>query len=137
MDITFHCEDIEFHLPDETQVIDWIKKVVVSEGKELGAISIVFTSDEYLLKVNIEYLEHNYFTDIITFDYCNDLIVSGDLLLSVDRVRENAKSFDVYFITEIRRVIVHGVLHLCGYKDKTSEEQTEMRKKEDTYLAIY
>ena len=137
MDITFHCEDIQFDLPDDKQVIDWLKKVVVSEEKELGEISIVFTSDEYLLKVNNEYLKHDYFTDIITFDYCNDIIVSGDLLISVDRVQENAKSFGVSFITELRRVIVHGVLHLCGYKDKTDEEQTEMREKEDTYLAIY
>ena len=137
MEITFHSEDILFDFSDEELVVDWIHRVIGAEKKELGEISIIFTSDKYLLSVNKEYLKHDYFTDIITFDYCNDIIVAGDLFISIDRVNENAESFEVSFITELRRVIVHGVLHLCGYKDKTDEQQKEMRGKEDTFLNIF
>ena len=104
------------------------------EAKTLGEISIIFVSDSYLLEMNQKYLNHDYYTDIITFDYCEMNIVSGDLFISVDRVQENAESFDVDFLTELKRVMIHGVLHLCGYKDKTEEEERMMRELENKYL---
>ena len=104
------------------------------EAKILGDISIIFVSDPYLLEMNQKYLNHDYYTDIITFDYCDMNIVSGDLFISVDRVQENAETFDVDVLTELHRVMIHGVLHLCGYKDKTEEEERNMRELENKYL---
>ena len=104
------------------------------EAKILGDISIIFVSDSYLLEMNQKYLNHDYYTDIITFDYCDMNIVSGDLFISVDRVQENAETFDVDVLTELHRVMIHGVLHLCGYKDKTEEEERNMRELENKYL---
>jgi len=111
-----------------------LSNVVKTELKELGDISIIFVSDQYLLEMNQKYLNHDYFTDIITFDYCDHNVVSGDLFISVDRVKENADSFNVDELTEIHRVMIHGVLHLCGYKDKTEEEEKNMRLLENKYL---
>ncbi len=111
----------------------WLSKVCESESNKLGDISLVFCSDNYLLKVNQDYLQHDYFTDIITFDYEGESI-SGDLFISVDRVRDNARANSITFLNELHRVVVHGVLHLLGYKDKTTEEKQEMRSKEDFYL---
>ena len=111
-----------------------LSNVVKTELKELGDISIIFVSDSYLLEMNQKYLNHDYFTDIITFDYCEHNIISGDLFISVDRVKENADSFNVDELTEIHRVMIHGVLHLCGYKDKTEEEEKNMRLLENKYL---
>ena len=111
-----------------------LSNVVKTELKELGDISIIFVSDQYLLEMNQKYLNHDYFTDIITFDYCEDNVISGDLFISVDRVKENADSFNVDELTEIHRVMIHGVLHLCGYKDKTEEEEMNMRLLENKYL---
>jgi rRNA maturation RNase YbeY len=111
-----------------------LSNVVKTELKELGDISIIFVSDQYLLEMNQKYLSHDYFTDIITFDYCEHNIISGDLFISVDRVKENADSFNVDELTEIHRVMIHGVLHLCGYKDKTEEEEKNMRLLENKYL---
>ena len=111
-----------------------LSNVVKTELKELGDISIIFVSDQYLLEINQKYLNHDYFTDIITFDYCEDNVISGDLFISVDRVKENADSFNVDELTEIHRVMIHGVLHLCGYKDKTEEEEKNMRLLENKYL---
>ena len=111
-----------------------LTNVVKTELKELGDISIIFVSDQYLLEMNQKYLNHDYFTDIITFDYCEHNIISGDLFISVDRVKENADSFNVDELTEIHRVMIHGVLHLCGYKDKTEEEEKNMRLLENKYL---
>lgn len=111
-----------------------LSNVVKTELKELGDISIIFVSDQYLLEMNQKYLNHDYFTDIITFDYCEDNVISGDLFISVDRVKENADSFNVDELTEIHRVMIHGVLHLCGYKDKTEEEEKYMRLLENKYL---
>jgi rRNA maturation RNase YbeY len=111
-----------------------LSNVVKTELKELGDISIIFVSDQYLLEMNQKYLNHDYFTDIITFDYCEDNVISGDLFISVDRVKENADSFNVDELTEIHRVMIHGVLHLCGYKDKTEEEENNMRLLENKYL---
>ena len=104
---------------------NWLKQVVIQEKKILGEIVCVFCDDKYLLEKNIKYLNHDYLTDVITFNYCEDRTVSGDILISVERVRENAKSYNVSFFTEIKRVIVHGLLHLLGYDDKTNLNQME------------
>lgn len=114
----------------------WLSEVVTIETKKLGDITLVFCSDDYLLKVNQEYLDHDYYTDIITFDYSEDDFVSGDLFISIDRVKENAETNNVSFINELNRVVVHGVLHLCGYKDKSESEERTMRSKEDQMLKL-
>ena len=111
-----------------------LTSLVKEEGKLLGDVSVIFVSDDYLLEINQSYLNHDYYTDIITFDYCEQNVISGDLFISVDRVRENADVFNVDFGTELHRVIIHGVLHLCGYKDKTEENEKEMRILENKYL---
>lgn len=111
-----------------------VERLILKEGKELGLINVICVSDEYLLDMNIKHLNHDYFTDIITFDYTNDLIVSGDLYVSVDRVADNAMLNAVSVNNEFLHVCVHGVLHLCGYKDKTDAEIVVMREKEDFYL---
>ena len=122
---------------NERVLIEWLSDVVRSEGGVLGEITVVFMNDNELLEYNKEYLKHNYYTDIITFDYTDSGVVSGDLLISVDRVRENASNLSQSFINELHRVCVHGVLHLLGYKDKTPEDQKVMRTKEDFYLDKY
>lgn len=112
----------------------WLEDVCASEGKTLSAVSVVFVSDDDLLEMNRQYLDHDYFTDIITFDYCEEDEVLGDLFVSVDRVRDNAANLNAVFEDELYRVLVHGVLHLCGYGDKSVEEGSVMRQKEDFYL---
>lgn len=115
----------------------WLQRTVISEGFECGDVNLVFCSDEHLLGVNKAYLNHDYYTDIVTFDYCEEGVVSGDLFISVDRVLDNAKAYKVSFLNELRRVCVHGVLHLSGYGDKTESEIEQMRSKEDFYLNKY
>lgn len=115
---------------------NWLSKVTALEQKEMGDITLIFCSDEYLLNVNREYLDHDYYTDIITFDYTEDNIVSGDLFISLDRVGDNAQIHTVDFINELNRVVVHGVLHLCGYKDKSEEDEKLMRSKENQMLQL-
>ena len=110
--------------------------VAESEVKRLGDISIIFCSDPYILDINQRYLQHDYFTDIITFDYCEGKVLSGDLFISIDTVRENATEYGASFEEELNRVMVHGLLHLIGYDDHTPAEQQEMRGKEDYYLSI-
>ncbi|WP_294670662.1 rRNA maturation RNase YbeY [uncultured Fluviicola sp.] len=114
----------------------WYSNVCEVESKVLGEISIIFCSDEHLLEMNKEYLEHDYYTDIITFDYTQDNVVSGDLFISVDRVQDNADEFDTLFRDELHRVCVHGLLHLCGYKDKTESDEELMRSKENEMLEL-
>lgn len=114
----------------------WISKVLEQEGFEIAEIALIFCSDDYLLKVNQDFLEHDFYTDIITFDYCEDKLISGDLFISVDRVIENSQDFNVTFHQELHRVIIHGVLHLCGYTDKTTEQETIMRQKETESLLL-
>lgn len=111
-----------------------IGSLIQKEEKIFGDISVIFCSDEYLLKINEQYLGHNYYTDIVTFDYVEKSVISGDLFISVDRVAENAEKYGNSFIEELHRVLIHGVLHLVGYKDNTTEEQSLMRDKEDFYL---
>lgn len=112
-----------------------LPKLIQSENKECGPINLIFCDDEKIIEVNKEYLSHDYYTDIITFDYSISQIISGDLFISVDRVKENADLFAKTFENELMRVVFHGVLHLCGYNDKTSEESLIMRSKEDYYLS--
>ena len=113
---------------------EWIKRVVNSEKKIVGDIIFVFCNDDYLLEKNIQFLKHNTLTDVITFDYCNDKKVSGDILISIDRVIENSELFNVTFLKELDRVMVHGLLHLLGYKDKTKNDSKLMKLKEDFYI---
>jgi probable rRNA maturation factor len=112
----------------------WLSDVCDAEDKELSELNIVFCSDEYLLKKNVEFLNHDYYTDIITFDYCVDSLIVGDLFISIDRVKENAELNHVSVENELYRVLVHGVLHLCGYKDKSEDDEIMMRYKEGFYL---
>src|SRR5690554_3326702 len=115
---------------------EWFIKVVENEGKTLSNITVVLGSDDWLLEQNKSFLKHDYYTDIITFDYCEMDFISGDLLISIDRVNDNAKNYNVSRETELNRVLVHGLLHLCGYGDKTEKEIEILRKKEDYYLTL-
>jgi len=114
-----------------------LSSLIKEEHKQEGVITVVFCSDEFLLEMNRAHLEHDYYTDIITFDYCEGDFVSGDLFVSVDRVFENSKNERVEFLNELARVCVHGVLHLCGYGDKSEIEQVSMRQKEEYYLRLF
>lgn len=135
IDINF--EDIEpINEVNKYFLTQWLDKVTQLENKKLGDLTFIFTSDDYLLKVNQQYLEHDYYTDIITFDYCEDDYVIGDLFISIDRVKDNAQTNNTTFQNELNRVIVHGVLHLCGYKDKSEVDEQLMRQKENQMLAL-
>ena len=134
--VRYYCEDIKFIFKNKLANNRWLKMVAGSEIKTLGDISIIFCSDNYILDVNLRYLHHDYFTDVITFDYCEGNRLSGDLFISVDSVRENAVEFGTEFDDELHRVIVHGLLHLIGYDDHTPEDQKQMRAKEDYYLSL-
>ena len=133
--INLFFEDVENFDLDPVFLTSWLSGTCVEELKVLEEVNLIFCSDEYLLKMNIEYLQHDYYTDIISFDYCEDDKILGDLFISKDRVLENSIDNNVSFVFELQRVIVHGVLHLCGYKDKTDEEAALMRSKEDFYLS--
>lgn len=115
----------------------FVKELVAHEGKQLKELSLVFTDDEYLLEVNKQYLNHDYFTDVITFDYSDFPNVSGDVMVSLDRVKDNAQSMNLDFETELYRVVFHGTLHLCGYKDKKKDDAAIMRSKEDFYIQMF
>jgi rRNA maturation RNase YbeY len=132
--ISFISEEIIFSLKNKTVVKNWIKQTIATEGKRVGVISVVFCNDDYLLEVNKTYLNHDFYTDIITFDDCEGDLLSGDLMISIDRVKENALEQKVEFLDELHRVIIHGVLHLIGYKDKQPKDEKLMRQKEDFYL---
>lgn len=136
--ISIHYIDIE-EVPDlhPELLVLWLEEAVDSEGLVCGDLNLIFCSDDHLLGVNRDYLDHDYYTDIITFDYRENEVVSGDLFISVDRVLDNSKAFNEPFLKELRRVCVHGVMHLCGYGDKTDEESAQMRIKEDFYLNNY
>ena len=132
--IEIFYEDIQPFNLHKKVIKKYIKQLIINEIYKLGEVSIIFCSDNFLLDINKEYLNHNYFTDIITFNYVEDTTISGDLFISVDRVRENAREYKTSFEKELFRVIFHGVLHLIGYNDKTKEEQKVMREKENFYL---
>ncbi|MCQ2164321.1 MAG: rRNA maturation RNase YbeY [Bacteroidales bacterium] len=134
--ISYYNEDISFNLKAKLLNNRWLKMVIESEIKKTGDISIIFCSDNYILDVNMKYLQHDYFTDIITFDYCEGNRISGDLFISIDSVRENAIHYGVDFETELDRVMVHGVLHLIGYDDHSPEDIAVMREKENYYIQM-
>lgn len=157
--ISFHSEDIEFTLNKKTLIREWISDTIKREKQKAGDISYVFCSDDYLLKLNKDYLDHDTLTDIITFDYSEGegekgegdrgqgkggrgnpkpetRIVSGDIFISLDRIKENAGKFSVSLEDELHRVMIHGVLHLCGYKDKSKADKAEMTAREDFYLNL-
>lgn len=134
--INFNYET-DFNLDNEVAVAAWLTNVITSEDKKEGEINYIFCDDEYLLKINLEYLNHDTLTDIISFDYSMGNEIHGDIFISVERVKENASDFNVSFEDELKRVLVHGVLHYCGYKDKSEEDELMMRSKEDEKLALF
>ena len=134
MPVFFHNEDVDFPIQQKNKKKRWLKDVIEHLDFKLGNISVVFCSDNYLLNLNKKHLNHNYYTDVITFNYCSNKTISGDIFVSVDRVRAFSLDTNTPFLSEINRVIVHGVLHLCGFDDKKPEEILRMRKLEDLYL---
>ncbi len=134
--VSYFTEDTKFAFKEKRLTNRWLKLVAESEIRRLGDISIIFCSDNYILDVNMKYLQHDYFTDIITFDYCEKDILSGDLFISIDSVRENALFYGTEFENELNRVMVHGLLHLIGYDDHTEEDIAVMRQKENYYLEM-
>lgn len=134
--VSYHFEDTDFLFKGKVRNNSWLRLVAESEIRRLGDISIIFCSDNYILDMNQKFLGHDYFTDIITFDYCQGDVLSGDLFISIDSVRENARDFGQDFQQELARVMVHGILHLIGYDDHTKAQQKEMRSKEDYYLSL-
>lgn len=136
MAITFNSEDTKFNIQGyKREVASWMRSAAQEEGFRVGDINVVFCSDSYLLGINRQYLQHDYYTDIITFDYCEDGVLSGDLFISVDTVLGNAAEYKVMFHVELLRVIIHGIMHLAGYKDKTDVDAAKMRERENHYLA--
>lgn len=134
--ISFNKVDLPFQLKQATIMRNWIASTIQHERKSVGSISINFCSDKYLLRMNKEHLQHDYYTDIITFDFCENKTISGDIYISVERVKENAQVLGQPYTIEMKRVIIHGILHLCGYKDKTKQDARLMREKEDYYLSL-
>lgn len=134
--ISFNYE-LEFKLQDESLYAEWISQVIRSECKKEGDINYVFCDDDYILQINQQYLNHDYYTDIISFDYCVGNELHGDIFISIDRVRENATDYNVSFDEELKRVLIHGVLHYCGYKDKTDDEELLMRSKENNAIEMF
>ena len=134
--ISFNYE-FDFNLADEGQISQWIALVIKSEGFKEGDINYIFCDDDYLYKLNVEFLNHDALTDIISFDYKVGKELHGDIFISVDRVNENAEEFNVKFEDELSRVMVHGILHFCNYRDKTKEDKKLMREKENFYLGQF
>lgn len=132
---------IHFFYENTSEIIEenikpWIEKIIITEEKRLGEINYIFCDDEYLLKINQDFLDHDYYTDIITFDQVRGKTISGEIFVSLQRIKDNASLISKNYEEEKKRVIAHGILHLCGYKDKTEEEQKKMRAKEDFYLSL-
>lgn len=135
--IEFFSEDVEFLLPDQDKVSEWISAVIQEHGQELENLTFIFCSDDYLHDINVEYLDHDTLTDIITFDNADEEgMIEGDIFISIDRVKDNAASIGTTFTDELHRVIIHGVLHLLGFEDKGDEAQAQMRKQEDSCLSL-
>ena len=134
--ISFNYE-IDFELPNESQISKWLSNVILSENKKEGDINYIFCDDEYLLEINQQYLDHDTLTDIISFDYCVGNELHGDIFISIERVRENASDFDVKFEEELLRVMAHGILHYCGYKDKSEDDEKLMRQKEEDKIQLF
>lgn len=134
--INFNYEN-EFSLENEEAIAKWLSEVILSENKNEGEINYIFCDDEYLHKINVDYLNHDTLTDIISFDYSLGNELNGDIFISVERVQDNANDFKVTFDEELKRVLVHGILHYCGYKDKGEKEELLMRSKEDEKVAMF
>ena len=134
--IAYYTQDTDFVFKGKQFNNKWLRMVAESDIKRIGDISIIFCSDNYILDINMKYLQHDYFTDVITFDYCEGDKLSGDLFISVDTVRENAKLYNTDFNDELNRVMVHGILHLIGYDDHSQKDKQLIRKKEDYYLSF-
>jgi rRNA maturation RNase YbeY len=134
--IHFFSEEIDFQIKKPTKTKQWIKSTIKAEGRNLEALNFIFCSDEYLLSKNIEYLDHDTLTDIITFDTSDSESIEGDIFISIDRVSDNAQKLGTSFQNELDRVMIHGVLHLIGYGDKGNEQKKLMREKEDSYLSL-
>ncbi len=127
----------DFELPNETEVSSWLSKVILSENKIEGEINYIFCDDEYLLQINQQYLNHDTLTDVISFDYSLGNELSGDIFISIERVEDNAKDYKVPFAEELNRVMLHGILHYCGFKDKTEADEQFMRNKEEEKLKMF
>ena len=134
--IEFHY-NTDFSLENEQKFVDWLNAVILSEGGELNQIDYVFCSDEEVLEMNEKYLDHDTYTDILTFDYTEGKLIAGDIFISIDRVKDNAHEFNITFEEEILRVMAHGVLHLFGFKDKSEDEVTLMRSKENEKIKLF
>jgi rRNA maturation RNase YbeY len=135
--IHFHSEQLSFSLRAKTKIRAWIEHTIQQEKRTTGAITIVFCNDHYLHQINLDYLGHDTLTDIITFDYSSQELISGDLFISYERVKQNAVTYKQTAEKELRRVMIHGILHLCGYHDKTQDQKKAMRQKEDECLFEY
>jgi probable rRNA maturation factor len=136
--INFFNEDIDFKLNGKNNFKAWLKKVAEKEGFIINDLNYIFCSDKYLHKMNLEYLDHDTYTDIITFDNSeNDNIIEGDIFISIERITDNSMTLNTQFEDETKRVIVHGLLHLCGYDDHSVEDKTEMRRLESEYILIF
>lgn len=139
-ELNFHFEDREIELPNEQKLEQWLAETAKAEGKHIGELNYIFCSDEYLYEMNVQYLQHDTYTDVITFPYEQEdepTRIDGDIFISTDRVADNAREFDLTFHEELLRVVVHGLLHLLGYEDGTKEEKNQMRNKEDFYLRAW
>ncbi|KFF09262.1 rRNA maturation RNase YbeY [Chryseobacterium luteum] len=133
--IQFFYENLQESVSTDYQ--KWLEDIILSEEKKLGEINYIFCDDEYLLKINQDYLQHDYYTDIITFDYVKGKTISGEIFVSLQRISDNSSTLAKDYEEELKRVLAHGILHLAGYKDKTEEEEKEMRRMEDLYLAKF
>jgi rRNA maturation RNase YbeY len=134
--VRFFSDGISFQLVDKRKISQWLKQVLAGEGKKAGDLCYVFVPDGKILDINRQFLHHNYYTDIITFDYSTDKAVSGEMYISIDTVQSNAREYQTGFHDELLRVMVHGLLHLCGYNDRTKKERQQMRAAETKYLDI-
>jgi probable rRNA maturation factor len=135
--IKFYNDNVQFVLKAKGNIRKWLLFCASKENKTISSLSYIFCSDDKLLEINQKFLNHNTFTDTITFEYSDGKVISGDVFISIERVLENSMKFHVVFEEEMRRVIIHGFLHLCGYSDKKAVEKVEMKKKENTYLKLY
>ena len=134
--ISFNYET-DFELGDETFFSNWITKIITSENKLEGEINYIFCDDNYLHKINLQYLNHDTLTDIISFDYSEGNFLQGDIFISIERVQDNATDFNISLLEELKRVMAHGILHYCGYKDKSAEEEKVMRRKEEEKMKMF
>ena len=140
MAVHYHTEDCRYRLPEKRRTSAWLNEVAAEEGYRMGEVNYIFCSAQRLLEMNRQFLGHDYFTDIITFDYSDlkdECVIHGDIYIDIETVRDNARIYGVSWLNEMRRVVVHGVLHLCGQKDKTPRANAQMHRKEDKYLKFW